>query len=137
MTIDRLTIARLFLVSILQSSIPSIPPFPRIDRPRRPAVIGESRRELDAPQQMPEEEWFRVTFPRVTERGVPGAAAAVEMTPGDGVIGPHFPARVGRLVDGREHVETGPRIRLEVVPLVRPAPARRKLPRRGMHAVGD
>src|SRR5262245_27741368 len=74
----------------------------------------------------------------VASSRVPGPAAVEGVIPGDGVIAPHLPAGIARLVQAKQHGDApAARVLLEVVPLVEAAPGIGQGARRGMVPVLD
>src|SRR5436309_14147799 len=95
-----------------------IPPSIDSTRARAAIGVGEAGGALDTAQQVMAKERLAVALDRVTHRGVPAAAAVKAPAPGDRVVGAHFAAGGGRLIDGRKDADSAPRVGPEVVPLV-------------------
>src|SRR5256885_15214294 len=88
------------------------------DPPRWSTLAGTSdtRCAFDPAQQVKAKQRFPIGFFGMAHRGVPTAATADRLTPGDRVIVPHCAAGIGRLVEGRQDLHRAPRIAAEIVP---------------------
>src|SRR5947207_11773998 len=71
----------------------------------------------------------------MTQSSIPDSSALIAMIPGYWMIGAHCTALVGRLIQRHEHVDTGTRIRPEIVPFVGASPERGQHRGRGMRSV--
>jgi alkylation response protein AidB-like acyl-CoA dehydrogenase len=102
-----------------------------------PLTLLRVRQPLQGAAEMTEERGLGEGPRGMTERGVEAAAAAVLMTPRDGMVRAHRAAVVARLVDGEQHVNLGSRAGAEVVPLVVPGPGGGQVAGRRVAAVLD
>ncbi len=67
---------------------------------------------------MREEKRIAVAFRGMAQSGIPGASAVVGMVPGDGMIGAHVAAFIGRFIQSHEHMDVWARIGSKIVPLI-------------------
>src|SRR5258708_2079337 len=82
---------------------------------------------------MCQEKRLGITLSCMAHRGIPGTPAVIRVIPGNGVVGAHNAAVVGRLVDGQENIDQAGRIGSEIVPLVRAYPGGREHGSRWRH----
>src|SRR5438046_5746897 len=106
---------------------------------RLPAAVRspDTGHTLDASLEVYQEVGICIAFGCMPHRRVPGPPAVEMVAPRDRVVPAHPASRIGRLVHRGKDVHSLSWVRSEVVPLVRPLPARRERGGRWVASVLD